>query len=324
MSTPLRLGISSCLLGERVRWNGGHERRAFLADVLAPHVQWVAACPEMEAGLGAPREAIAFVRGEGGLVLLGATSRRDLSQTVVTAVRARLDALAGARLDGYVLKSRSPSCGLSGARVYETPEDLFSDGPFERAAQGVFAAALVRGLPWLPVVEETDLDAREGREHFVERCFAMRRARERLRAAAASADVADFHDRHDLQILARSAEARRSLGELLAGGQPSSSDVAAAYAAGFAEAMARPPSRDRIAGVLRRIENRLIARLPSPERGEIAGAITAYEANGAELDDVREVLLEAAAMVADEVLVRQTFLAVDPGERALRALLRAA
>ena len=140
---------------------------------------------------------------------------------------------------------------------------------------------------------------------------------------SAPAAVADFHDRHDLQILARSAEARRSLGELLErGGREPSNHVAAAYAAAFAEAMARPPSRDRVAGVLRRIENRLLGRIPAPERGEIAGAITAYEAGGAELDDVREVLLEAAATAADDVLVRQTFLAVDPGERALRAVLR--
>jgi uncharacterized protein YbgA (DUF1722 family) len=239
--------------------------------------------------------------------------------------RARVEVLGGARLDGYVLKSRSPSCGLRDARVYATPEDLFADGPFERAAQGVFASILLRRLPWLPVVEETSLEGRAEREHFVERCFAMRRARERLRSARSLADVADFHDRHDLQILTRSADARRALEDLIkrANGEPPM-DVAVAYAARFAEAMACPPSHDRTAGVLRRIENRLVGRLPSAERGEVTGTISAYEARGADLDDVREVLLEAAMMAADDVLLRQTFLALDPGERALRALLRAA
>jgi uncharacterized protein YbbK (DUF523 family)/uncharacterized protein YbgA (DUF1722 family) len=319
---PLRLGASACLLGERVRWNGDHERRSFLADVLAPHVEWVRVCPEIEGGLGVPREPIAFVRGADGLALYGARSRRDLTRTMDAVSAARVDALAAAPLDGYVLVRNSPSCGLSGARVYATLDDLAADGPFERAARGIFAAALARRFPQLPIVEDADLETRAGQEHFVERCFAMRRARERLGEAG---DLADFHDRHDLQILARSAEARRSLGRL-AGEEREArrDDVAAAYLAGFAAAMSRPPSRDRLAGVLRRVESRLIARLPASERGEIADAIAAFEAEGAELDDVREVLLEAAVSSADEALVRQSFLAVEPEERAIRAAIRAA
>lgn len=324
MSAALRLGTSACLLGERVRWNGDHERRSFLADVLAPHVEFVRVCPEVEAGLGVPREPIAFVRSPSGLALFGAHSRRNLTDDMQATVAARVDVLAGGRLDGYVLVKNSPSCGLSGARVYDSIEDLSADGPFERAARGIFADALVRRLPWLPVAEEEDLETRAGQEHFVERCFAMRRARKRLENAPTDGDVADFHDRHDLQILTRSAEARRSLGTLVEERESRADDLAATYVAGFFQAMALPPLRDRIVGVLRRVENRLIARLPVDERERIANAIASYEERGADLDEVRVVLLEAARTVDDEVLQRQAFLAVDPEEQAIRASIRSA
>ena len=325
MSGVLRLGTSACLLGERVRWNGDHERRSFLADVLAPHVEFVRVCPEVEAGLGVPREPIAFVRSPGGLALFGVHSRRDITADMQATVTARVEVLAGGRLDGYILVKNSPSCGLSGARVYDSLEDLSADGAFERAARGIFADALVRRLPWLPVVEEEDLESRVEQEPFVERCFAMRRARQQLGEARTNNDVADFHDRHELQILTRSAEARRSLGALVENAKESrTEDVAAMYVAGFAQAMALPPKPDRIAGVLRRIENRLSARLPVAERGRVAGAIARYEARDDELDELRALLLEAAVTVGDDVLERQTFLAVDPEERTIRAAIRSA
>lgn len=323
MSAPLTLGVSACLLGERVRWNGEHERRSFLADVLTPHVEWVRVCPEVEAGLGVPREAIAFVRSGGGLALFGAQSRRDITADMQETVNTRVEALALGNLDGYVLVRNSPSCGLSGARVYATLDDLAADGPFERAARGIFAEALVRRLPWLPVVEEVDLETRAGQEHFVERCFAARRVRE-LGKAPAPSDLAAFHDRHELQILARSAEARRTLGRLAEGrGDVSADDAAAAYVTGFAAAMAQPPPPVRIVGVLRRVERRLAMRVAATERGEIAAAIAAFETHGGELDELRDRLLEVAARTDDEVLVSQTFLAVDPQEKAIRAAIRA-
>ena len=180
--TPLTLGISSCLLGDRVRWDGDHERRSFLADVLAPHVTFVRVCPELEIGLGVPREPIALVREGAVHALVGAASRRDLTAAMASFAAARADGFEG--LDGYVLKSRSPSCGLAGARVYADRATLFADGPFERSGRGLFAETLVRRRPLLPVVEELQLDTLVGQLHFAERCFAMRRAR-RLRAAIA-------------------------------------------------------------------------------------------------------------------------------------------
>jgi uncharacterized protein YbbK (DUF523 family)/uncharacterized protein YbgA (DUF1722 family) len=321
VSAPLRLGISSCLLGDRVRWDGSHERRDFLADVLGPAVEWVRACPELEAGLGVPREPIAFVRTPVGLALLGARSREDVGPRVATASVRILDGAANGRLDGWVLKARSPSCGPDGARVYATPEDLFSDRAFERAARGAFATALLTRWPLLPVADETALDDRAGQETFVELCYAMRRVRAVLEAGATAAALADLHERHELQALTRSAEARRGLARS-AGGAGDAREAAATWAAAFRGAMARPPPPGRVVGVLRRVANRLRGRLAPADDAEAERSIAAFAAGTAELDDVRDGLREAAARAGDALLARQTFLHPDAGELALRRAIR--
>jgi uncharacterized protein YbbK (DUF523 family)/uncharacterized protein YbgA (DUF1722 family) len=300
------VGISSCLLGEEVRWDGGHQRHSFLVEVLGPRVEWVKVCPELEAGLGVPREAMAFVRSEGGRALMGAESGGDLTVRMRTAAVARADELAASDLCGYVLKSNSPSCGLGGARVYETLVDLRNDGPFERSARGVFAEALVAASPELPVVEETALDDRGGRVHFVERVFAHARLR-------AMEDLTEFHARHELQIVSHSSAARKRLDEL------AEEDRRDEYTAGFAAALAIRATRERHAGTLRRAWNRVHGRLGGESYRAVDAAIRDY-AEGGELDPARALLAAAAREIGDRVLIGQTYLEPHPVELEVRAL----
>ncbi len=307
MNRPLRLGISSCLLGDPVRWDGRHERRDFLADVLGPLVEWVRACPELEAGLGVPREPIAFVREGGGLRLQGARSRADVGPRLEAAGARILAAPERAALDGYVLKSRSPSCGIDGARVYATAQDLAEDGPFERAARGVFARRLMQGT--LPVADETMLADRAGREHFVERCFAERRVREALAADGSAASVMRVNEAFELQVLARSAIARTELAALAA-------TDPRAWRARFAAAMAEPPRPERVRGVLERIVLRLGTKAAR-------AAAEPFASGNAGLDETRAALRAEAAAAGDGVLLAQTFLDPDPGELLLRRAIAA-
>jgi FdhD protein len=153
-----RVGISACLLGEPVRYDGRHKRDAWLVDVLGPHVEWVPVCPEVEAGFGTPREAMELQDdGKGGLALMTTETKRDLTETMQRYARRRVDELAGAGLDGYVLKADSPSCGL--------------EGP------GLFAAALMARLPGLPVADERQLSDANQREVFAGRVRAHHRGR---------------------------------------------------------------------------------------------------------------------------------------------------
>lgn len=174
MSSPLRIGISACLLGHAVRWDGGHKRDAGLLEGLDVTIEWVAVCPELELGLGVPREPIHLRRRADALRLVGVASGRDWTMAMETYAARRARELAALELDGYVSKARSPSCGLrelpihdaSGARV------VAQDGV------GRFAAALRELLGDLPLVEEYELASAAGRAEFL--AAAERRRSRRL------------------------------------------------------------------------------------------------------------------------------------------------
>ena len=177
MSDRPRIGVSACLLGERVRYDGGEKRDAWLTDVLGRRVEWVPVCPEVEAGLGTPREPMNLGRDAGGrVVLLTDRVRDDLTATISEYSALRVERLAASQLDGYVLKAGSPSCGL------DVPIRPALSGPAcastaEPGGRGLFAAALTRRLPDLPVADERQLADPDLRESFVARVFAHHRAR---------------------------------------------------------------------------------------------------------------------------------------------------
>jgi uncharacterized protein YbbK (DUF523 family) len=170
-----RIGISRCLLGDEVRYDGGHRRDAFLVDTLGRDVEWVAVCPEVEMGMDTPREPIQLVAaadglhsGQHGVRLVGVNSGRDWTQTMETWRRDRLRDLAAAGLSGYVLKSNSPSCGMDGVHVHA------DDGP-ARTGRGLFAQALIDAMPGLPVEDDDRLHDVKVRAAFIDRVFEYQR-----------------------------------------------------------------------------------------------------------------------------------------------------
>jgi uncharacterized protein YbbK (DUF523 family) len=174
MSSPLRIAISACLLGQAVRWDGGHKRDEGLLDALGAEVEWVAVCPELELGMGVPREPIHLRRRAGALRLIGVASGRDWTAAMETYAARRSRELASLGLDGYVLKARSPSCGLRGLPVHDASGERVE----MRDGVGRFADALRELLEDLPLVEETELATEAGRAAFL--AAAERRRRRRL------------------------------------------------------------------------------------------------------------------------------------------------
>ena len=154
-----RVGVSACLLGQAVRYDGGHKRSPAVVDLIGPEVEWIPVCPEVEVGMPVPREPVVLT-GAGRMV--GATSGSDHTDAMLRFAEARIAALAP--LDGYVLKSRSPSCGLE-------------DVPGAPAGSGLYAAVLRRLCPDLPLAEETSLDDDARRAAFLAAIRAHRRAR---------------------------------------------------------------------------------------------------------------------------------------------------
>jgi uncharacterized protein YbbK (DUF523 family) len=164
-----RVGISSCLLGEAVRYDGGHKRDSLLVEELGHQVEWVPVCPEVEMGLGIPRPPMRLVLLGGETRLITPSTAADHTQSMRAWSAQRLDELASANLCGYVLKSRSPSCGLASV-------PLFDDrGSPTGEASGLFAAALLARFPDLPIEEETALADPVRRADFLSRVFALHR-----------------------------------------------------------------------------------------------------------------------------------------------------
>src|SRR5438046_4397362 len=237
---PLRLGISACLLGQEVRWDGGHKRDPFLAETLGRFVEWVPVCPEVELGLGVPREPI---RLEGDPVaprLVAAKSRQDLTRAMTRLARTRAAELARLDLDGYVLKKDSPSCGMERVRVYGNGRRTL------RRGTGLFAHALRERLPLLPVEEEGHLRNAALRASFIERVFAYARWKGALAAGMTRRRLAAFHAAHERLLRANHPTACRRLGALVANaGKRPPRAVVAAYGAGFREALLTAPPSDR-------------------------------------------------------------------------------
>ena len=169
--SPVRIGISACLLGQEVRFDGGHKRDTLLTEILGPHVQWVAVCPEVEVGMGTPREPVNLFRSGSELRMVTARTRHDYTDAMNRWAEARIEELAREDLSGYVLKSDSPSCGMERVKVYG-PE-----GVHTRTGRGLFAEALMKRMPALPVEDEVRLKDPQLRDDFLERVFAFRRNR---------------------------------------------------------------------------------------------------------------------------------------------------
>lgn len=268
---PIRIGVSACLLGEEVRFDGGHKRDDFLVNVLGPFVEWVPVCPEVELGLGVPRETLRLERRRDRVAMVGVESGVDHTAVMRRFAEQRVAALAGAELCGYVLKKNSPSCGMDHVRVYG------AGGAPTRNGRGLFAEALLRRLPNLPVEEEGRLRDARLRENFVERVFAYRRFRALFGAHWRLRDLVAFHAAHKLQVLAHSPKAYAELGRLVARAHDlTRGRLRESYQATFMGALKKIATPTRHASVLYHIVGHLRRGLGDEERRELVALVEDY------------------------------------------------
>lgn len=159
-----RLGISSCLLGDRVRYDGGHKFHRIIVEIVGPHVDWVPVCPEMEIGMGVPREPVNLVGPPESPTLLGVRTGKNWTREMQIFSPQKIQALKEYRLDGYIFKNSSPSCGLRDVKVFE---DQNTDQSVPRGI-GMFAREFLREFPELPVIDEGDLATEQDAIRFIE------------------------------------------------------------------------------------------------------------------------------------------------------------
>jgi uncharacterized protein YbgA (DUF1722 family)/uncharacterized protein YbbK (DUF523 family) len=268
---PIRIGVSSCLLGESVRYDGGHKRNVFLTDVLAQYIEWAPVCPELEMGLGVPRESIQLERSGNLIQLVGTKSRTDHTTAMNQWSKRRLSELAQKDLCGYILKKDSPSCGLERVRVYD------HNGVPSRNGRGLFAEALISRFGNLPVEEEGRLQDPKLRENFIERVFAYRRLRTLFAARWSAGAMVDFHTRHKLLLMAHSPAAYRELGRLVAAVRKTPRKAfEREYASRFMEGMRAIATRGRHTNVLQHMLGYLRKQLDKESIQEVSGLIEDY------------------------------------------------
>ena len=308
-ASRIRIGISACLLGEEVRFDGGHKRDPFLTDVLAPHVTWVPVCPEVELGLGTPRETLRLVRSGRDLKMITTGTGVDHTEGMNQWSRKRVERLAAEDLCGYVLKKDSPSCGMEGVKIYGRAAVP------ERTGRGLFARALLNRFPSLPVEEEGRLSDPALRENFIERVFAYRRLKDLFVPRWTAADLVRFHTAHKMALLAHSTTTYRELGRLVADVRKiPRRELQQRYEQKFMATLARMATTRRHTNVLMHMAGHLEGLLDQVSKTELFQSIDQYRREQVTLIVPLTLIRDHARAHDVEYLESQTYLEADPRE----------
>ncbi len=268
---PLLIGVSQCLLGAEVRFDGGHKRDSFLTDVLSQYVEWVPVCPEVEAGFGTPREAMRLVAEERQPRLMTIKTGRDLTEDMEQFSERRVRELRPLNLSGYVFKRGSPSCGMERVRIYNRHNMPNPTG------SGIFAKTFMEQFPLIPVEEEGRLTDPRLRENFIERVFCYRRWQDLMQGRVTRGEVVNFHTAHKLLLLAHSRPHYEKLGRLVAAAKRHTpTELASEYGVIFMEALKVKATARKHVNVLQHIIGYFKARLTVPERAELQEVIDDY------------------------------------------------
>lgn len=290
-----RLGISSCLLGEPVRYDGQHQLNLFLRDELGAAVEWVPVCPEVECGLPVPREAMHLVGDPAHPRLMNNHTGQDLTRRMLDYCQKRVEALAGERLDGFVFKKGSPSSGLERVKIYS------ARGLAGKNGRGLFAAAFVARFPELPVIEDGMLQDRFLRERFLNRIFTAGRWHELLKTARTKQGLSEFQGRHKLMLMSHAPGRYAELGRLVETGDFE------AYKRKLDELLALRPTLAKHVNVMQHILGYFKRDLESWEKQELLEAIADYRTGRAASAVPLTLLRHYARKYRKDYLLRQTY-----------------
>ncbi len=311
--TRIRLGVSRCLLGERVRYDGQHKLDLYVRDVLGRYVDFVPVCPEVECGFPVPRPAMRLVGDPQQPRLVVTQSGEDVTARMLAWAQSRLSALESEHLSGFMFKSGSPSSGMERVRVY--PED----GMARKLGIGVFARAFMAHFPDLPVEEDGRLNDLELRENFIERLFAVRRWQDFVAQDGSLGGLVQFHACHKLLLMSHSTEHYRGLGRLVAGGksQPRA-ELLDAYRRGFMEALRLRATRRKQANALYHAMGFVKESLDSDAKLELTELIEQYRTGVSTLVVPLTLLNHYVRRVGNDYLKSQWYLHPHPTELQLR------
>jgi uncharacterized protein YbgA (DUF1722 family)/uncharacterized protein YbbK (DUF523 family) len=313
MSDKIPIGISACLLGENVRFDGGHKRLAFAVNELAPWVHFEPICPEMAIGLPTPRPALRLVKLDDGEMALRFSNHRegDLTQAMQQFSSRRVAGLEN--LCGYIVCAKSPSCGMERVRVYE------AEGSNNRkSGTGIFTAELKRQLPWLPVEEDGRLYDPAIRENFVERIYTLYELNKLRHSGLTRGGLIGFHSRYKLLLLAHSQPQYRELGRFVADIEKwdSLDDFFVEYRLRLMALLEHQATRRNHTNVLMHVQGYFRRQLNTRQRQELSGLIDRYRQGTQPLLAPITLLKHYMAEYPDAYLAQQRYF--EPYPEALR------
>lgn len=314
MSEKITLGISSCLLGEAVRFDGGHKLDSYITGTLGDYFEFLPLCPEVAIGLPIPRPPIHLVRQADGIHVVGV---KDPSFDVTDKLHAYGRKMAKSiGISGFILKRASPSCGMERVKVF-APGGRSID-----TASGAFAEAFMRQQPLLPVEEEGRLGDPSLRENFIMRVFVYHRWQQLFKSRLSAKKLIDFHADHKYLVMAHSQAAYKRLGKLLANaGKEEIKALGQRYIEGLMEALRRPATRKQHANVLQHLLGYLKNRLDNADTAEMVAVIEQYREGSVPLIVPITLLRHHFRRHPHEYIERQVYLTPPPHELMLRNLI---
>jgi uncharacterized protein YbgA (DUF1722 family)/uncharacterized protein YbbK (DUF523 family) len=312
-SKQLRIGVSACLLGQRVRYDGNHKHDDFVADVLGNHVSFVPVCPEMEIGLGVPRETLRLEKRGDDVHMIGNETGADHTRAMRSYAKRKVRQLRELGLRGYVFKKGSPSCGMERVRVYGGKDMPPVPG------RGLYADELMRTLSLLPCEEEGRLRDARLRESFIERVFAYERLCSLFESRWSLADLIRFHAAEKLLLMAHAPAAQRELGRIVASGKSTRrAELKSRYEDRFMAALAKPAPVKRHVNVLQHALGYFKTSMDAADRHELLDLIEQYRASLVPLIVPITLLRHHVRRLEVAYLNGQTYLEPHPKELMLR------
>lgn len=312
MNSTIKLGVSSCLLGEQVRYDGGHKHDRYITDVLGRYFSFVPVCPEVGCGLPIPRESMRLEGDPAAPRLMTNKTRIDLTGQMLDYCNRKVEELAAEDLCGYVFKKDSPSSGLFRVKVY-------NNGMATKNGSGLFAAAMVRRFPLLPMEEEGRLHDPQLRENFIERVFSYRRWKDFLKEGPTLGQLVRFHTNHKLLMMAHNPEVYRSMGALVAHGKDLPlSELLQRYEELFMKGLSFHATFKKNTNVLQHLMGYFKQELTADEKQELLEVIGQYHDQLTPLIVPITLIRHYVRKYDQQYLKEQVYLAPHPAELMLR------
>lgn len=313
MERKVKIGISACLLGEHVRYDGGHKRDYYLTDTLGKYAEWVPVCPEVECGLPVPREAMRLTGDPADPRLTTRMSNIDHTDMMKRWIKGKLPALEREELCGFIFKSRSPSSGLRGVKVYGP------SGTSVRSGSGIFARSFVDRFPFIPAEDDGRLHSPLLRENFIERVFVFNRWRAFLAKGAKRGDLVSFHTDHKLLLMSHSQKHYSFLGKMVSDANMRKKvELLNEYITSLMEGLALLATVKKHTNVLMHIAGYFKKKLSSDEKTELLGVIEGYHQGLVPLIVPITLMNHYVRKFDQQYLKRQVYLNPHPLELMLR------